>query len=252
MYTSKPSSTIGNLYDTIGINYSNLRKPDQRIAKQIAHRLEGAKSLINVGAGSGSYEPKKQTVTAVEPSLEMIAQRKASKAKIIHAEAESLPFADDSFDAAMASLTIHHWKDKAKGVAEMRRVAKGKLLFFTFDPGFRDFWLFDYFPELITLDEKNMPTLTEFQDWLGDVKVSKVLIPKDCSDGFLAAYWKRPSAYLDERIRKAMSSFWKIEGVDTGLEALKEDLESGYWNEKYNHLENLDELDCGYRIIETD
>jgi SAM-dependent methyltransferase len=242
---------MSDLYDTIGLNYANLRRPEARIACQINEALGSAASVLNVGAGAGAYEPNDKLITAIEPSREMIQQRPASDATVIQGNAENLPFGDNSFDAAMASLTIHHWSDQAKGVAEMRRVARDKIVFLTFDPAFRGFWLTDYFPALITLDEGIMPKISDYEKWLGAVSVSCVPIPHDCTDGFLAGYWRRPSAYLDERVRAAMSSFWRIGDVTAGLTALEADLKSGRWSERYSHLLDLDEFDCGYRIIKT-
>lgn len=237
------------LYDTIGLNYTDLRRPDPRIGRRIDQALGPAETVLNVGAGAGSYEPRGRRITAVEPSAEMIAQRSPSDAIVVQGCAEELPFDENSFDAAMASLTIHHWTDKPKGVAEMRRVTRGRIVFLTFDPDFRGFWLTDYFPELITLDEGKMPRLAEYKDWLGPVEISPVPIPQDCTDGFLAAYWRRPAAYLDQRVRAAISSFWIINGVDKGLAKLEADLTSGDWERRYGDVLELDELDCGYRLV---
>jgi SAM-dependent methyltransferase len=239
------------LYDTIGLNYADLRRPDPRIARRIENALGGAETVLNVGAGTGGYEPSGRRITAVEPSAEMIAQRPPSDATVIQGSAEDLPFDDRSFDAAMASLTIHHWSDKPKGVAEMRRVTCGKIVFLTYDPAFRGFWLADYFPALVTLDEGQMPTMADFGSWLGPVSISPVPIPHDCTDGFLAGYWRRPAAYLDERVRAAMSSFWALGDVFEGLAKLADDLDSGEWERRYAHLVGLDALDCGYRLVET-
>lgn len=242
---------MSSLYDTIGLNYANLRRPDPRIARRIDDALGTAKTVLNVGAGAGSYEPQGRQVTAVEPSAKMIAQRSASAATVIQAGAESLPFEDNAFDAAMAVLTIHHWSDKERGVAEMRRVTRGKIVFLTYDPSFRNFWLLDYFPSLVALDEGQMPTLAEFERWLGPVAVSPLPIPHDCTDGFLAGYWRRPAAYLDERVRAAMSSFWALGDVSEGLARLARDLESGEWERRHAPLLGLDALDCGYRLVES-
>lgn len=242
---------MDNLYDKIGLNYANLRQPDPRIAQRIAAALGDARSVLNVGAGAGSYEPAGRAITAVEPSAEMIEQRGASGAVVIQGSAEKLPFEDKSFDAAMAVLTIHHWSDQAQGVAEMRRVTKGKIVFLTYDPAFRGFWLADYFPALVTLDEGQMPEMARYGEWLGDVEVSKVPIPHDCMDGFLAGYWRRPAAYLDDRVRAAMSSFWAIGDISDGLERLEADLNNGAWEARYSGLLDLKELDCGYRLVET-
>ena len=240
-----------NLYDTIGLNYANLRQPDHRIAGKINAALGNAKSVLNVGAGAGSYEPADRQITAVEPSIEMIQQRPESNAIVVQGSAEQLPFDDDSFDAAMAVLTIHHWSDQPKGAQEMRRVTRGKIVFLTYDPAFRGFWLFDYFPALVTLDEGQMPPLDSYENWLGPTTISSVPIPHDCSDGFLAGYWRRPSAYLDERVRGAMSSFWALGDVSDGLRRLEADLKSGDWEQRYGDVLELDELDCGYRLVET-
>lgn len=237
------------LYDTIGLNYANLRKPDPRIARYIEAALGDARTVVNVGAGAGSYEPENRQVTAVEPSSRMIEQRKNTQAPVIQSSAENLPFVDGSYDAGMAVLTIHHWTDQAKGVSEMRRVSRREVVFLTYDPAFRGFWLADYFPALITLDEGQMPSMAQFAEWLGDVKVVPVPIPHDCSDGFLAGYWRRPAAYLDERVRAAMSSFWALQDVTAGLARLRDDLENGIWEQRYSDLLRQDELDCGYRLV---
>lgn len=239
------------LYDRIGLNYANLRQPDARIARRLHAALGEAATVLNVGAGAGSYEPTDRQVTALEPSTEMIEQRPASAAKVIQGVAESMPFEDNSFDASMAVLTIHHWSDKARGAVEMRRVTRDKIVFLTFDSAYPYFWLSDYIPALITLDEGQMPRMEDYETWLGPVKISSIPIPHDCTDGFLAAYWRRPSAYLDERVRAAISSFWALDDVSDGLRRLEADLTSGAWDDRYGHLHALEELDCGYRLVET-
>lgn len=239
------------IYDTIGINYSDLRRPDPRIGASIQAALGGAQRIINVGAGAGSYEPTDREVLAIEPSSEMISQRPESAAPVIQAQAEAIPLDDDSYDAAMAILTIHHWADKAQGLSEMRRVATGPIVLLTYDPAFRGFWLADYLPELITQDEGVMPTMGQFEDWLGPVEISEVPVPFDCSDGFLYAYWRRPAAYLDEEVRKAISAFWALGDVTSALDQLRDDLESGAWEARYGRLMELDSLDCGYRLVRT-
>jgi len=236
-------------YDTIGVNYSDLRKPDSRIERVISKALGPAESVLNVGAGTGSYEPADRQVTAIEPSLEMIRQRGASAVPAIQGYAENLPFDDSSFDASMAILTVHHWADKEKGLKEMRRVTRGRVVLLTFDPSHREVWLADYIPELVTLDEAIMPRMTDYEQWLGPVDISPVPIPHDCTDGFLYAYWRRPAAYLDPRIRKAMSSFWAIDNISDGLGKLKGDLDTGAWAQRYSELLNLDECDLGYRLL---
>ena len=240
-----------SLYDTIGVNYANLRQPDSRIAKTIETALGEAISVLNVGAGAGSYEPDNRQVTALEPSIKMIQQRPASNTTAIQGRAQDIPYADNTFDASMAILTIHHWSDQEKGVMEMRRVTREKIVFLTYDPSFRGFWLADYFPALVALDETQMPQISNYEKWLGSVSVSPVPIPYDCSDGFLAGYWRRPAAYLDEKVRAAMSSFWALDDVSMGLEKLETDLNNGAWEKRYSDLLNLKELDCGYRLVQT-
>lgn len=235
-------------YDSMGINYAELRKPDPRIARFITHALGDASTVLNVGAGTGSYEPADRQVTAVEPSREMIRQRKPGAVPAIEACAESLPFPDKSFDASMAILTIHHWTDKRAGLREMRRVTRGPVVLLSFDPSSRP-WLTDYLPELAVLDDERMPTLVELEQWLGPLQVTPVPIPHDCTDGFLYAYWKRPFAYLDTRLRAGSSSFWLIKGVEEGLEKLKRDLESGAWERRYADLLQQDEYEAGYRLV---
>ena len=238
-------------YDTIGINYSDLRKPDSRIESAIGTALGSAKTVLNVGAGAGSYEPADRQVTAIEPSAEMIRQRGASAATVIQGYAEDLPFDDDAFDASMAILTVHHWTDQRKGLKEMRRVTQGRVAVLTFDPSHRGFWLADYIPELVALDEAQMPRMTDYEAWLGPVEIAAVPIPHDCTDGFLCAYWRRPAAYLDPRVRAAMSSFWAVGDVSEGLEKLAADLDTGVWAERYADLLDLDECDFGYRLVTT-
>ncbi|WP_436639571.1 class I SAM-dependent methyltransferase [Microbaculum sp. FT89] len=242
---------MNRLYDTIGLSYADLRRPDQRIARQVETALGDAETVLNVGAGTGSYEPSGRRITAVDPSARMIGQRSASDATVIQASAENLPFDDNSFDAAMAVLTIHHWSDKERGVAEIRRVTRGKIVFLTYDPSFRGLWLAEYFPALVSLDEDQMPTMTDFARWLGPVSVSPVPVPHDCTDGFLAGYWRRPAAYLDERVRAAMSCFWAMGDVSEGLAKLANDLESGGWDRRHGRFAGLEALDCGYRLVES-
>jgi ubiquinone/menaquinone biosynthesis C-methylase UbiE len=241
---------VQSTYDSIGVDYSDLRRPDPRIAQRILEALGPASTVLNVGAGTGSYEPAGKQVTAIEPSAEMIRQR-ASATRAIQGRAENLPFADQEFDASMAVLTVHHWADKAKGLKEMRRVTRGPVVILTFDPAHRGCWLTDYLPRLIELDEAQMPPLSDYAKWLGPVEISPVPVPKDCTDGFLYAYWRRPEAYLDPRIRRGSSSFWALEEVEQGLASLERDLESGAWERRHRHLLDLDELDTGYRLIKT-
>jgi SAM-dependent methyltransferase len=236
------------LYDTIGIDYAQLRKPDPRIAAQIERALGSAQSVLNVGAGAGSYEPADRAVTALEPSAEMIRQRPAGAAPAVQGSAGDIPFPDHSFDAVMGVLTIHHWPDQQQGIREMCRVARERVVLLTFDPAARP-WLTDYLPELAALDEAAMPSLEKLADWLGPVAIEPVLVPHDCSDGFLYAYWRRPAAYLDPRIRKGSSSFWKIAQAEAGFARLAEDLANGVWEQRYGTLLDKDSYDAGYRLV---
>ena len=236
-------------YDIIGLNYAELRKPDQRIAAAIQQALGPAETVLNVGAGTGSYEPVDRLVTAVEPSREMIRQRSSAAAQAIQASAEHLPFDDDAFDAAMAILTVHHWPDKEAGLREMRRVTRGRIVLLTFDPSHRP-WLTDYLPELVRLDEAHLPAMSDNERWMGPVQIAPLLVPHDCSDGFLYAYWRRPGAYLDPRIRSGSSSFWAMgNSVESGLERLRREVQTGEWERRYAELLTLDAYDAGYRIV---
>ena len=239
------------LYDTIGVDYSNLRRPDPRIAEAIHAHLEGAASVLNVGAGAGSYEPTHIRVTAVEPSAEMIRQRPKDNTVVVQAAAEDLPFEDQSFDASMAILTVHHWSDVGKGLREMRRVTRGKIIVFTFDPLASNFWLLDYLPELGTLDQQHMSGMADFEAVLGPVQRIAVPIPHDCTDGMLCAYWRRPAAYLDPKVRRSMSSFWKIANVTEPLRRLENDLRSGEWARKYSRFLDQESCDFGYHLLVT-
>ncbi len=238
-------------YDSIGIDYAQLRKPDPRIAAAIRAALGQAETVLNVGAGTGSYEPVDRQVTAVEPSLEMIRQRSPSAAKVVQASAENLPFDDDTFDTSMAILTLHHWRNAEMGLREMRRVTRGRIVLLTFDPSHRP-WLTDYLPELVTLDEAQMPPMSDYQRWLGAVQVAPVLVPHDCTDGFLYAYWRRPEAYLDARLRSGSSSFWAIANAGVGLQKLRRDLDTGEWQRRYTDLLARDAYDAGYRLVVAD
>jgi SAM-dependent methyltransferase len=235
-------------YDEIGKGYSATRKPDPRIAEMIQASLGDAISVLNVGAGTGSYEPIDRQLTAVEPSIAMIQQRKPGAALVIQASADDLPFDDKSFDASMAIMTLHHWPDKAAGLREMRRVTKGRIVLMTFDPSRRP-WLTDYIPELAEIDDRQMPRMDEYESLLGPVDIQPIPIPHDCCDGFLYAFWRRPNAYLDPKIRSGSSSFWSIGSALAGIDRLKSDLESGAWNDRYRDLMLLDTYDVGYRLV---
>lgn len=241
---------VTQLYDSIGLDYGTYRRPDPRLADAIKRALGEVASVVNVGAGAGSYEPTDRVVKAVEPSLTMIRQRPAGSAPVVQASATHLPFRDGAFAAAMAVLTIHHWPDRVRGLAELARVARQRVVIVTWDPASMAFWLVDdYFPAMMEIDRPLFPTLDEFRQVLGPVEVQPFLVPHDCTDGFLGAYWRRPHAYLNPGVRGAISSFSKIGDVDAGVARLRRDLVDGTWERRHGHLLPRAELDLGYRLV---
>jgi len=238
------------LYDQIGIDYATQRQSDPRIAAQLWKLLENAKRIVNIGAGSGSYEPHDIELVAVEPSKEMIKQRKANKHLVIKTSAEDLPFKDNSFTHALTILSMHHWADRNKAFTEINRVTTDRFVAVSWNPNASPFWLTrDYFPELYETDQKIFPTLEEFQRHFNDVQITPLLIPEDCIDGFLAAYWKRPEAYLNPKVRQSISTFSKLKQLDTGLKKLEDDLKSGAWKQRNRDILNKSALDAGYILI---
>jgi SAM-dependent methyltransferase len=238
------------LYDTIGATYTVTRCTEPRIAEQAWAALGDARTVLNVGAGTGSYEPPHLDVTAVEPSAVMRAQRPAGAAPCVDATAERLPFEDQSFDAAMAFATIDHWQDPIAGLREMRRVAR-RVVVFTCDASDLDlFWLNrDYLPEYAGL-WAGRPSVTELAGAIG-ARTEPVLVPWDCADGFYHAFWRRPEAYLDEHVRRGMS-IWARVGPDAeqrAVHSLRDDLASGRWAERNRDLVNLDAAELGLRLL---
>lgn len=241
------------LYDSIGNNYATFRRSDRRIASAIEAMLGDATSVVNIGAGAGSYEPPSRTVIAVEPSELMIRQRPAGAAPCLRGSAEALPLETASVDAAMAVLTIHHWTDLERGFGEMARVARKRAVLLTWVPDAAPFWLTDdYFPEIAADDRKIFPDesalIAMLERMVGPVHMAPVPIPHDCTDCLLCAYWRRPACYLDADRRGAMSGFARID-AEPGLARLRTDLSSGRWAERNNGLLTLDALDVGYRIL---
>jgi ubiquinone/menaquinone biosynthesis C-methylase UbiE len=241
------------LYDTIGATYTVTRRTEPRIAARVWAAFGAARTVLNVGAGTGSYEPADRDVIAVEPSALMRAQRPTGAAPCVAAAAESLPFKDQSFDAAMAFATIHHWQDPIAGLREMRRVARRVVVFThdTSDTGWlRRFWLTrDYLPEVADF-VVGRPSLTELARAIG-AHVEPVLIPWDCADGFFEAYWRRPEAYLDENVRRGIS-VWARVGPDAEqrtVHNLRDDLASGRWAERNRDLVDLDAAELGLRLL---
>ena len=239
------------LYDTIGATYTVTRRTEPRIAARVWAALGDARTVLNVGAGTGSYEPSDRDVTAVEPSAVMRAQRPAGAAQCMAAIAESLPFEDQSFDAAMAFATVHHWPDPIAGLIEMRRVARRVVVFTcdTSDHSWRHrFWLTrDYLPEIAA---SRVGLASELARAIG-ARMEPVLIPWDCADGFFEAYWRRPEAYLDENVRRGISLFARVgpNAEQRAVRNLRNDLASGRWAERNRDLLDLDAAELGLRLL---
>lgn len=237
------------LYDTIGKGYAGHRKPDRRIALAIEEALGDAQTVVNIGAGAGSYESAHRHTVAVEPSATMIAQRRPSAADVVQASAEDLPFPDQSFDAATAFLTTHHWSDLAAGLREMNRVTRGPCVFLDHAPNDTGFWLIeDYFPELRPIFRPLLP-LDTAHEVFEQVRIVPIPVPHDCTDGFFAAYWRRPDSYLDPSVRRAISIFAGVADDDPRLARLKRDLDDGTWMRRHGYLMHETAMDYGYRLI---
>ena len=236
-------------YDKIGVGYARLRRPDPRVATLISHALGECDSVLNVGAGTGSYEPDDRTVVAVEPAMTMIRQRPTGSAPAVRTSALALPFGDRMFGAALAVLTLHHWRDWRAGLSELLRVTRERIIVLTWDPTSTGFWLVqDYFPDVLEADRRRFPPLDSITEVLGTTDVLPVRIPHDCVDGFMGAYWRRPSAYLDDDVRGSISSFASTTSTAI-LARLRHDLDTGAWRNKHGHLLGETELDIGYRLV---
>ena len=240
-------------YDTIGRVYSRYRATDPNIAAQIHAALGDARTVLNVGAGTGSYEPADRMVVALEPSPVMIAQRALDAAPVVLGRAEMLPFPDGAFDAVLALLTVHHWEDVEAGLRELRRVAPRQVVL-TWDPEgmtAESFWLTrDYLPEA-SGEDWGFAALPEILAGLPAARAVAVPIPHDCRDGFFRAYWRRPEAYLDPDVRASISALALVDDavLAPGLARLRADLESGAWRERHADLLGADALDLGYRLV---
>jgi SAM-dependent methyltransferase len=240
-------------YGSIGRGYASIRQPDPRIEAIVWDALGDASSVLNVGAGAGSYEPRDRDVTAVEPSASMRAERPPDRVRAIDATSEALPFDDDSFDAAMASVTIHQWPHLEKGLAEMRRVSRGPVVILTFSPQVPEpWWQPVYVPELFEVEARRMPELDRVAAALGgQVDVRVVPIPADCIDGFGQAFFARPERTLEPEVRRAMSawSFLSPDVVSRYETQLGDDLASGAWDERWGYFRTLPEFDGGLRLV---
>ena len=248
-------------YDRIGIGYGKQRRADPRIGATIEAALGDSRTVLNVGAGTGSYEPTDREVTAVEPSAEMIAQRPSGSAPVVQASAESLPFEDDSFDVAMAVVSDHHWRDREAGLREMVRVARRRVVILNADPALApDFWLTrEYLPGFLGLIPEPYRRRgyweRELRELLGgEVTMRVVPVPHDCADGFYAAFWRRPRAYLDPQVRNGISVFHALSPVEVeeATERLRRDLDEGRWDERHRRLREQPEWDAGLRLVVCD
>src|SRR5579884_951898 len=245
--------TGGATYDRIGRAYSRRRRPDPRLALPIAEALGDACTIVDVGAGAGSYEPAGRAVVGVDISMTMLRQRPSSVGPAVLGRSEALPFSDASFDAAMAVLTVHHWGDRASGYREMRRVARRQVVV-TYEPSVHnDQWIVtDYVPEIAALDA-GRPGLgvAEVDDALAPAVVHVLPIPADCVDGFIMAYWRRPEAFLDPEVRACTSGFAMLDPgvVDRAMARLAADLGSGAWEDRHGALRAVDSYDCGLRLV---
>lgn len=241
-------------YEVAGRTYAVHRRPDPRIAARIHAALGDARTVINVGAGAGSYEPADRYVLAVEPSATMRAQRPPGAAPALDARAESLPFDDDSFDAAMACVTVHHWEDLDAGLRELRRVARGPVAVLTFDLDHLVAWQKDHLAEGLEIEAPRFPSMDHLCGVLGNARVEHIPTPADCTDGFFESFWNRPEALLDPSVR-ASQSMWALlpEATEQRIVArLADALASGAWDAEHGHLREMDVLDGSLRLVVSD
>jgi len=240
-------------YDQSGRGYSGTRRADPRIAAVIHAALGDAKTVLNVGAGAGSYEPVDRYVVPLEPSKVMRNQRPRHLAPAVIGTADDIPFDDGAFDASMVVLSVHHWTDRARSLREIRRVTRGPVVVMTFDPDApTEFWLGDYAPELVAIERQRYGTLPSVAAPLGgNLQVTPIDVPRDCLDGFQVAFYARPEAFLDPQVRRSQSA-WSFlpPGVeDRVVNAIAADLASGRWEEKYGHLRAVPAIKCQLRLI---
>jgi SAM-dependent methyltransferase len=256
LVTNRPRPAGDFDYEQHGTGYATVRRPDARIEALVTAALGDSRTVINIGAGAGSYEPRDRYVLAVEPSATMRAQRPVGAAPALDAAAEHLPFDDASFEAAMAVMTIHQWNDVDQGLREMRRVSRGPVVVLTLDaPAIREFWLTDYIPEVVAVEEARFPTVERVVDVLAvgsaHVGVDEVAVPGDCTDGFGEAFYARPEAFLDARVRAFTSGLVLTDqvAVRRGLARLEKDLASGAWDREHGHLRVQPERKGALRLV---
>lgn len=250
MAPSKPER-IGHRYETIGSGYADSRRADPRIAAQLLDAIGDARSVVNVGAGTGNYEPTDRRTVAVEPSPTMLAQR-SGPVPVVRAVAEHLPLADDAFDLATAIFTVHHWTDRAAGLQELGRVAERQVCLVYDSAITSQMWLADYFQEMATAPwETDVPDAAAIGDHLEVDEVRTLWVPPDCTDGFTGAYWNRPERYLDPAVQAGMSTLSRLtpEERAIGSERLAAALASGAWEETNGHLRSAERFDMGYRLV---
>jgi len=239
-------------YNKYGQGYSGHRQTEPEIAQYIDRALGPARTVLNVGAGSGSYEPTDRYVVAVEPSVAMRRQRlQLHRTPAVDAKADHLPFDDGSFDVATAFLTIHHWPDLAKGLKEVRRVTRGPIVILTYDPDALDtFWNVEYFPEVVEVERQRYVRIGDLISVLGGTcRVEEIPVPLHCVDGFQEAFYGRPEAFLYEEVRSAMSAWGFIREQEVLVRRLAEALASGEWDKKYGHLRTQPYFTGAMRLI---
>jgi SAM-dependent methyltransferase len=252
-------NTLGSLvtahrvdYEQRGRTYARHRRADPRIAERIQAALGDAQTVLNVGAGAGSYEPTDRWVLAVEPSATMRAQRPPDAAPVISARAEALPFDDDAVDAAMACVTIHHWESPEAGLSELRRAARGAVVVLTFDLDALPAWQLDFLAEGVAIERSRFPAIEDVAAALGGrTRVERIATPGDCTDGFFEAFWRRPEALLDPAVRSGQSMWALLEpGVEERIvDRLSAALQYGAWDAEHGHLRELDSYDGALRLV---
>lgn len=246
------NSPDNDVYEHLGRSYTIGRRTDPRWMSALEDALGDAQTVINVGAGAGSYESPRRQVIAVEPSITMIDQRPSDAAPVLVGFAEDLPLADDTFDAATAILTVHHWRDLDAGLAELRRVARRQIVL-TFDPDALDrLWLVrDYLPQIATDEAQRLPSTQRIVAALGGAEVHELPVPRDMADGMLAAFWARPQAYLDPHVRASMSILALMDQtvIEAAMTRLQADLQDGTWARRNAAILELDALEAGYQLL---